>query len=224
MALLCENLKALRKEQDWKQTELAKLLNSKQQTVASWERGESKPSASTLVELAKLYNVSVDWLLGLSEYRTMKDYEEKLAQDNPTSIPEKLTYGYILDFIFRLKDVDYIEPFTGYSDDNRDINQPHKLYFRDPFIVCLLNLIYSKSSYSPDVEYPRLMQEIKEKFADKEILHNNYQKMQDYYCNDVHYEYNALLNLNLDDFYNKLKKISAEMASDDSESDECKSE
>ena len=33
--------------------------------VSEWERGRRKPNAHTLGELARLYGVSADWLLGL---------------------------------------------------------------------------------------------------------------------------------------------------------------
>lgn len=207
MAQLYVNLKNLREEKGLTQTGFANLIGSKQQTVASWESGTSKPDVLMLKEIAKFYNVSTDWLLGLSEYRTNEVYKEKLQQEN-TGIPEKITYGYLLNLIFKLKDMDYIEEFTGFNGD--DVNVPHKLVMRDPFMICLLNLINSKLGYSKDKEYPILMKEIKENFADKEVLQENYQQMQDYYFNDVLLKSNGNLNLNLEPFFEKLAEISKE--------------
>lgn len=208
MAQLYDRLRTLREEKELTQTGLANLIGSKQQTVASWENGASRPDVNTLAELAKLYNVSTDWILGLSEFRTLEDYKTKLEQDNPTDIPEKITYGYIIDLVFKLKYIDYVEPFTGV--DGMEVFKPHKLIMRDPFIICLLSLIQSKLSFSPDVDFPKLMQEIKEKYADTEVLQGNYQKMQDYYFNEVLLKSNGNLNLDIDKLFAKLKEISEE--------------
>jgi len=48
-----------------KQSELASKLEVKPQTVNNWLSGQSLPEARTLVEVAKILEVSLDWLLGL---------------------------------------------------------------------------------------------------------------------------------------------------------------
>lgn len=50
------------------QAQVAVKLGKSQTTIAAWETGRSQPAASTIVELAKLYGVSSDYLLGLSDY------------------------------------------------------------------------------------------------------------------------------------------------------------
>lgn len=51
------------------QREIAKRFNVTPGAVCLWERGNTEPSASVLAELARLYGVSVDWLVGLTEQR-----------------------------------------------------------------------------------------------------------------------------------------------------------
>ena len=52
------------------QKNVAEYLNKSQATVAAWETGRSQPDASTIVELAKLFHVSTDYLLGVSLVNT----------------------------------------------------------------------------------------------------------------------------------------------------------
>ena len=47
------------------QRDLAKRMNLSPSAVNLWESGKTEPSATDLAELAKWYNVSTDWLLGV---------------------------------------------------------------------------------------------------------------------------------------------------------------
>lgn len=61
---LGEVLRLLRKEKGFNQEHLANLLNIKRQTYSAWERDVSSPDVSTVNQLAELYGVSIDYLLG----------------------------------------------------------------------------------------------------------------------------------------------------------------
>ena len=56
-------IKELRLENELSQASLAQMTNVSQQTVAAWERG-IKPNIDTLLLLADIFKVSVDYLLG----------------------------------------------------------------------------------------------------------------------------------------------------------------
>jgi transcriptional regulator with XRE-family HTH domain len=56
-------ISSLRKEKDLTQLELAEKVNVSHQAVSKWERGESLPDIQTLVDVAKLFKVSVDQML-----------------------------------------------------------------------------------------------------------------------------------------------------------------
>lgn len=53
-----------RKEKDLTQKELAKIIDSKETTVASWEQGKSLPSIDMLYRLSKLYGKSMNYMYG----------------------------------------------------------------------------------------------------------------------------------------------------------------
>lgn len=55
----------------WSQVELAKRLNVAKQTVSNWENDNIQPSIDMLVNLAKLFHVSTDYLLGLENATTL---------------------------------------------------------------------------------------------------------------------------------------------------------
>lgn len=60
-------LKELRKSAKLSQTELAKIFNVAQNTLSNWENGNRMIDMATAVEIAKFFNVSVDYLLGRDE-------------------------------------------------------------------------------------------------------------------------------------------------------------
>jgi DNA-binding XRE family transcriptional regulator len=52
------------------QETLAKALNITRQAVGNYKSGQSSPDFNTLVKIAKYFNVSTDWLLGISEVQS----------------------------------------------------------------------------------------------------------------------------------------------------------
>ncbi|MCH5157215.1 MAG: helix-turn-helix transcriptional regulator [Clostridiales bacterium] len=61
-------LKELRTENNYTQNYVATRLGIRQQSYVRYENGSGEPSLGTLIAIAKLYNVSTDYLLGLTEY------------------------------------------------------------------------------------------------------------------------------------------------------------
>lgn len=60
---ICE----LRTALGWSQVELAKRLGVAKQTISNQENDNIQPSIEMLVRLAKLFNVTTDYLLGLEQ-------------------------------------------------------------------------------------------------------------------------------------------------------------
>ena len=58
-------LKDLREDHDLTQTDIANLLKTTRQQVSKWENGTQMMGVDKYVILARYYNVSVDYLLGL---------------------------------------------------------------------------------------------------------------------------------------------------------------
>ncbi len=72
----------LRKQHGYSQDELAELLDVSRQAVSKWERSESSPDTDNLIALAKLYNVSLDELLGYKAQGA--DEQNKESESKPT--------------------------------------------------------------------------------------------------------------------------------------------
>ena len=58
---------------DESQADLAAALGVKREMVTYWENGTRPIKAETIIEIAKRYNVSADYLLGLSEHPTVSE-------------------------------------------------------------------------------------------------------------------------------------------------------
>ena len=67
-----KRLKMLRKENNLCQKEVSRLLGVEQQTVGRYESGELDISTDMLKVLAVFYNVSIDWLFGLTSVKEQK--------------------------------------------------------------------------------------------------------------------------------------------------------
>ena len=59
--IIANNISKLRKEKHWTQAELAEKLNYSDKAISKWERGESTPDADCLLELSKIFNVTIDY-------------------------------------------------------------------------------------------------------------------------------------------------------------------
>ena len=66
-----ERIKELRQARGWTQADLARRLNITRNGVNSWEQGLSMPSPASLVDLARLFSVSTDYLLGVERLNTV---------------------------------------------------------------------------------------------------------------------------------------------------------
>ena len=64
MNAIASYLQTLRKEKGLTQSELSERLGVSSQAVSNWERAESLPDTALLPELAMIYGVSVDEILG----------------------------------------------------------------------------------------------------------------------------------------------------------------
>ena len=69
--MLAERNKTLREQAGMSQEKLAKRLGITRSSVNAWEMGISTPSTQYIAELAGLFRVSADYLLGLSETATV---------------------------------------------------------------------------------------------------------------------------------------------------------
>lgn len=60
-------IRDLREERDLKQREVAEYLNCSQQVYSNYELGQRDVLSETLIRLSRFYNVSVDYILSLTD-------------------------------------------------------------------------------------------------------------------------------------------------------------
>ena len=83
-----------------KQETIAAKLNVQQATVSRWINGERIPDAGLLVKIAEMYDVSLDWILGLSDVKERNG----IASD-------KISYAQViavLDSLFNLANIEVL--------------------------------------------------------------------------------------------------------------------
>lgn len=82
----------LRKRNGYSQEALAEKMGISRQAVSKWERGESTPDTDTLIEIARLYSVSLDTLVGNEQNEETKETktgkkEKKQKEKKPPLYP-----------------------------------------------------------------------------------------------------------------------------------------
>jgi transcriptional regulator with XRE-family HTH domain len=64
MSNIGNRITQLRKAKNWSQEDLAKKINSSRIMIGKYERSDNTPSLDVIVKLAKVFDVSVDYLIG----------------------------------------------------------------------------------------------------------------------------------------------------------------
>lgn len=67
MKVFAKRLRELRTESGLSMKQLAKKLNTTDAAISNWENEINEPKISYLLEIAKFFNVSCDYLLGLED-------------------------------------------------------------------------------------------------------------------------------------------------------------
>lgn len=63
-----QRLRDLREDKDLSQRQLVEILNMHKTTYANYEQGLREIPFELVIRLAKLYNVSIDYIAGLIDY------------------------------------------------------------------------------------------------------------------------------------------------------------
>ena len=79
-----EMIRNLREDQEYKQETIAKYLGVVQQTYSNYEKGHTSLPLDYLVKLTKFYNVSADFLLGLTTFQKPSSEMEKIYAQGKT--------------------------------------------------------------------------------------------------------------------------------------------
>lgn len=81
--ILADKIIQLRKKNGWSQEELAEQMDVSRQAVCKWEGAQSIPDINKLIQLSRLFNVSIDYLL--------KDEMEEVEYNMASSEEEPIT-------------------------------------------------------------------------------------------------------------------------------------
>ena len=84
--MISDNIKELRKQKGLTQKELADLLHVTSQAVSRWEMGNVEPSVDTIVNMAKIFEVTTDEIIG--------GPENKPKPEIITEVKEKIMVKY----------------------------------------------------------------------------------------------------------------------------------
>ncbi len=90
------NIKELRKQSGLSQKQLADKLGINQTSVCRWELNLALPDTKNLLRLAEIFNVSTDYLLGVSQYH----FPANVGRDN----------------LFTFEELEIIEDYRSLSD------------------------------------------------------------------------------------------------------------
>ena len=82
--IIAKNISELRQSAGITQLELAEKINYSDKAVSKWERGESIPDVTVLLELSHIFDVSIDYLVS----------EEHRKEDAPISEKRTATFTY----------------------------------------------------------------------------------------------------------------------------------
>lgn len=83
-----ERIRTLREDYDKTQTDIAELLKIGQRTYCDYELGKTRIPVDSLIVLAKYYNVSMDYICGMSEEKV--PLSTKVINNNETGKNKKI--------------------------------------------------------------------------------------------------------------------------------------
>ncbi len=113
MSIISENIKHLRKQKGWTQGDLAEKIDIKRSLVGAYEEGRADPRLNNLMNICRLFKVSVDTLISKDLTKLSLTQVEKLGNGKKTDtkilsitvnqddeeyidlIPQKASAGYM---------------------------------------------------------------------------------------------------------------------------------
>lgn len=134
-------LKELRTKNNYSQTYVAEQLNISRQAISRWENGNAAPDLDNLILLAKLYNTSVDDLLGVQNENIHLEETVTSNQASLKSSFEMLGFSIILvlSMLFPLAPIVISVLIAFWT----KINKRNYLFVYVLCVICLIIGIYN---------------------------------------------------------------------------------
>lgn len=121
------------------QEEIAKKVNTSRQNVGNWLNGKSKPDIYALAEIANGYNVSTDYLLGLTDIKTNDTTIQSICEY--TGLSEIVTHNLMM--------------WKEAKNDNRNVGfhnlETLNILFETPAFFLLLLYLRRLNYYSSEI-------------------------------------------------------------------------
>jgi transcriptional regulator with XRE-family HTH domain len=108
--MINDNIRSLRKKQNWTQEQFAQQLDIKRSLVGAYEEGRAEPRLELLQKMAEVFKISVDQLIGYDagqqkendKYSRGRDVRivtiDSHKKDNIELVPHKAAAGYMTGF------------------------------------------------------------------------------------------------------------------------------
>jgi len=87
----------LRKEKSWSQSDLAQRIEASREIIGKYERNENLPSIEMTLKMAKAFGVTVDFLLGESEFASYD--KETISRIKNIQLMDNNTQGILFNVI-----------------------------------------------------------------------------------------------------------------------------
>ena len=74
-------IRDLREDKDMRQSDLAEAVGIDQRTISNYETGKTNPDSEALIKLADFFGVSIDYLVGRTNYNASTNQERNKLID-----------------------------------------------------------------------------------------------------------------------------------------------
>ena len=92
----------LRKDKGWSQAQLAEAVNASRDIIGKYERNDNSPSIEMALKIAKVFDISVDYLLGEGKHASFdKDTLKRLEDIESLDQNTRNTLFSVIDTFLR---------------------------------------------------------------------------------------------------------------------------
>jgi len=98
---LGQHIAVLRKGKDFSQNELGKKVGTSGDIIGRYERDEVKPSIEVIIKIADALEVSIDYLVGKTDFELDKDTLRRIQDVSTLPAEEKKQVFMVIDALIR---------------------------------------------------------------------------------------------------------------------------